>query len=230
MRLKRLVIIPARKGSKRFPDKNLFNLCGTPLIMRTIQIVDGLFDKIIVTSDSDRILSVASLHDYESEVELLRRPEELATDTSKVLETVCYYFEKYRTGFSQIWLCLPTCPLRNKEDIKAAQELLTEEIDSVISITNYEFPPTLGLLKDSKGFIKDYDLRQPWQNGNSRSQDHETIYRPNGALYGSWCDSFNENRNYYKGKVKGYLMPRERSIDIDTKLDIKICESLLDKK
>lgn len=232
--MKKICIIPARGGSKRLPGKNVEKINDKPLIYHTIEATLGLFDKIVVTSDSENILQIVrdGYENYSSEnnnqLDILKRPEELATDTSKVIDTVSYYFDKYQNeGYEQIWLCLPTCPLRNREDIVNAQNELTSEIDGVISITEYEFPPSLGLLKGAKGNLVPYDQSDPWRTGNSRSQDHAAVYRPNGAMYGMWSESFNANRNFYKGEILGYYMPRERSVDIDTKFDFVMAETMM---
>ena len=225
--MKRLCIIPARGGSKRLPGKNVTDIAGKPLIFHTIDSTIGLFDKIIITSDSKNILDVVkSKYKETDQIEISKRPEKLATDTSKVIDTVSYYFWKNKE-FEQIWLCLPTCPLRVREDIINAQKKLTNEIDGVISVTDYEFPPSLGLLENDKGHLVAYDESDPWRNGNTRSQDHPSVNRPNGAIYGMWSKSFDKNRNFYKGEVKGYYMPRERSVDIDTKLDFIFAETIM---
>ena len=233
--MKTLGIIPARGGSKRFPSKNIAIINGKPLIFHTIDAVIGLFDKVIFTSDSDNIIQVVK-NEYEnysnenkSEFEINKRPAKLATDTSKVIDTVIYYQEK-NPEYEQIWLFLPTCPLRNKNDVINAKKLLTKDVDSVISITEYEFPPSLGLVRGAGGFITSYDYSDPWGNGNTRSQDHPTIHRPNGAVYGTWKKSFVKNKNFYKGKVKSYFMPRSRSADIDTKTDFEIAKALFNIK
>jgi CMP-N-acetylneuraminic acid synthetase len=158
-----------------------------------------------------------------------KRPAEFAADTSRVTDTVSYYYDKH-SKYDQIWLMLPTCPLRSRPDVSNAQRLLTKEIDSVVSITEYEFPPSLGLVTDAGGNLESYDASDPWRTGNSRSQDHPTVYRPNGALYGSWWTSFAVHRNFYKGKVQGYAMPRERSIDIDSQFDLVLAEVLLGER
>ena len=125
-------------------------------------------------------------------------------------------------------LLLPTCPLRTVDDIAKAQKKLksSDECEGIISITDYEFPPQLGLIHEN-GEIKDWHETKPWQSGNSRSQDHEKIYRPNGALYGMKWDAFRKNRNFYKGKIFSHYMPRERSVDIDNEIDLKLAETLL---
>lgn len=233
--MKTLGIIPARGGSKRFPSKNVAILDGKPLVFHTIDAVLGLFDKVIFTSDSENILQIVRneydtySNENESEFEICKRPDKLATDTSKVIDTVAYY-QKQNPDYDQIWLFLPTCPLRTKSDVTNAMKLLTKDTDSVISITEYEFPPSLGLVKGAGGFITSYDYNDPWGSGNTRSQDHATIYRPNGAVYGIWKKSFEKYQNYYKGKVKSYFMPRSRSADIDTKTDFEIAKALINLK
>ena len=230
--MKTLGIIPARGGSKRFPSKNVAVLNGKPLVFHTIDAVLGLFDKLIFTSDSDNILQIVENEygDYSDEnqsvFEISKRPDKLATDTSKVIDTVVYYQEQ-NPEYEQIWLFLPTCPLRTKTDVINAKKLLTKDADSVISITEFEFPPTLGIVRGAGGFITSFDYSDPWGKGNSRSQDHPTIYRPNGAMYGMWTKSFVKYKNFYKGKVKSYFMPRSRSADIDTKTDFEIAKALI---
>ena len=228
-KIKRLCIIPARGGSKRLLGKNVKTLGDKPLIYHTIDTALGLFDKVIVSSDSENILQVVqngySNYTYanNTELEISKRPDELATDTSKVIDTVVYYQEQNKE-YDQVWLFLPTCPLRTKKDVLLAQKLLSNNIDSVVSITDYDFPPSLGLLRGAKGNLIAYDESDPWRTGNSRSQDHPVVHRPNGAIYGSWRISFQKNKNFYKGKVLGVHMDRDRSVDIDTDIDFKLAE------
>ena len=220
----RLAIIPARAGSVRFPNKNWALLDGKPLWRHTIDVARDCFDDIVFTSDSDTLIkSVAYLYD---DINTHIRPSCLATSTSKVIDTVCWIHSMW-ANTDEIWLLLPTCPLRTKDDVLNAQKLLgdTNE-DGVISITDYEFPPQLGLLSED-GLITDWHESKPWQNGNTRSQDHYPVYRPNGALYGMKREHFHKHQNFYEGRIEGYYMPRERSVDIDTELDLKIAEQIL---
>lgn len=228
--MKRLCIIPARGGSKRLPGKNIEYIAGNPLIVYTTDAITDLFDMTIVSSDSVEILRHTGCACDYNNVMCLKRPKHLATDDSKVIDTVRHYFNDMGRDYDQIWLALPTCPLRTKDDVKQAQKLLTKDIDGIVSITDYEFPPTLGLSQTDRGFIYDWFDKEPYQNDNTRSQDHPKVYRPNGALYGMWCKSFAKYRNFFTGKIKGYYMPRERSIDIDTELDLKIAEVLLSER
>lgn len=231
--IKRFCIVPARGGSKRLPGKNLLPLAGKPLIYHTLDAVMPFFDKVIFSTDDEKILtSVRSEKKYNTPLINKRiRPEHLATDTSKVIDTVSYYFDEH-IHFDEVWLALPTCPLRQQKHVKEAIELLenNKQADGVISITDCEFPPQLSLVKTENNEIKDWDKSQPWQNGNTRSQDHPKLYRPNGALYGMRTEHFNKVRNFYKGNILGYFMERKHSVDIDTKLDFQLASLLMRNK
>ena len=226
--MKRLCIIPARGGSKRLPRKNIKLLCGKPLVFYTIDAVlkSKIFDKVIFTSDDDEILNTVSTNYTLPILETVKRPKKLASDTSKVIDTVVYFAD---VNYDQTWLTLPTSPLKTSKDFISSSHLLENKVDSVISYTEMEFPPTLGLTAGYAGRLFDYDSTLPWQNGNSRSQDHPTVYRPNGAIYGSWTNRLLNNKNCYKGIVKGHFMPRNRSIDIDTQFEFDLAEFLMNK-
>lgn len=226
--MKRLCIIPARGGSKRLPRKNIKPLNGKPLVFYTIDSVINscIFDKVIFTSDDDEILTLVSKNYSSTILDVVKRPNDLATDTSKVIDTVLYFLDE---EYDQTWLTLPTSPMKISDDFVKASELLSENDDSVLSYTEMEFPPTLGLVVKNNNIVEDYDQTQPWQNGNSRSQDHPMVYRPNGALYGSWTSNLKENKNYYIGQTKGYFMPRNRSIDIDTQFEFDLAEFMMNQ-
>ena len=143
--MKKICIIPARGGSKRLPGKNIKPLNGKPLVFYTIDevIKSKVFDKIIFTSDDDDILKVVSNNYSPTVLEVIKRPLELATDTSKVIDTVMYFLDD---EYDQTWLTLPTSPMKISEDFVKSSELLKEDDDSVLSYTEMEFPPTLGLV------------------------------------------------------------------------------------
>src|ERR1017187_7612698 len=125
--MRRLAIVPARGGSKRLPGKNIRTLGGKPLINHTVEIARASFDNVIVSSDAAEILAVVA---PTPNVEIHLRPSELSTDESKVIDTVCFYFDRAESeAYDQIWLCLPTCPFRTVSDVLVGQELLTSDID-----------------------------------------------------------------------------------------------------
>lgn len=224
MGIRRLAIVPARGGSKRLIGKNLRMLAGRALINHTVDVAQACFDRVIVTSDSPSIL--AAVDGYPN-VFRERRPAQLATDSSKAIDTVLHIFEANNGDrFDQIWLCLPTCPLRTVQDVLDGQQQLHRDIDGVVSITDFDFPPSLGLvIRD--GALEGLDSTHPLARGDSRSQDQLPVFRPNGAFYGMWWDSFQKHRNYFRGRIKGCYMPRDRSVDIDQEVDLLLAETLL---
>lgn len=222
-----LAIVPARGGSKRLPGKNTKSFLGKPLVQHTLDAVCKVAYRVILTSDDEEVLKLAKEYDN---VIAHHRPDEFATDTSTVLEAVVNIIcdEGYTCHCDAVGLFLPTAPLRTEEDVIAAWEMLKKdiEIDGVISTTDYEFPPTLGLVLDPDGYLHCADKSMPFLTGNTRSQDHSGIVRPNGAIYIKWITYFRKDKNFFKGKIVNYHMPRERSADIDTALDLKIAETL----
>ena len=159
--MKRLCIIPARGGSKRLPRKNIKLLCGKPLVFYTIDAVlkSKIFDKVIFTSDDDEILNTVSTNYTLPILETIKRPKKLASDTSKVIDTVVYFAD---VNYDQTWLTLPTSPLKTSKDFISSSHLLENKVDSVISYTEMEFPPTLGLTAGYAGRLFDYDSTLPW--------------------------------------------------------------------
>lgn len=224
--MKRLCIIPARGGSKRLPGKNIKALNGKPLVFYTLDAViqSNMFDKIIFTSDDDKILETVRINYSLDNLSIIKRPNNLASDTSKVIDTVLYLLDE---EYDQTWLTLPTSPLKSADDFIQASSLLDNDTDAVLSYTEMEFPPTLGLTVGQDHKLYDYDTSLPWQNGNSRSQDHPTVYRPNGALYGAWTEKLKQNKNYYIGNTKGHFMSRMRSVDIDTQFEFDLAGFIL---
>src|SRR3990167_730466 len=222
--MSRLLVVPARGGSQRLKKKNIKELSGQPLVYWTLDAVCGEFEKIIFTSDDDEILDIATKHSgYQKYFNISKRPEHLSTNTSKVIDTVWHYVQEEienNNRFAEVWLALPTCPLRIKEDVRAAKKLLYA-CDGVVSITDYEFPPELSLRFDGN-FVTENNPDKPFANNNTRSQDWEKKYRPNGALYGCKRKMFLEEGHFFGGKIKGYYMSRERSVDIDTEVDFRL--------
>jgi len=230
--MKLLSIVPARGGSKRLPGKNAMDLGDKPLLWHTLDAVAEHSDTIILTSDSLEILELGErwyLENTDANILLHRRDPRFATDTSKVLEIVCHIVEEHN-DFDAVGLFLPTAPLRNSEDVAAALiQLRSSDSEGVISTTHYEFPPTLALVKDPDGFLHCADKSLPFITGNTRSQDHPEMLRPNGAIYIKYMEEFQRDQNFFKGRVTSYLMPRERSADIDTELDLKMAELLYER-
>ena len=118
-----IAIVPARGGSKRLPRKNVLPLGGKPLIQWTLDAAKAskVIDRIVVTTDDDAVLEIAD----QSQVEAIRRPDELASDTATTVDTVLHALDSLaERGITarRMLLLQPTSPLRGAGDIRAAVE------------------------------------------------------------------------------------------------------------
>ncbi|MDQ7047920.1 MAG: acylneuraminate cytidylyltransferase family protein [Sulfurovum sp.] len=173
-----LAIIPARGGSKRLPRKNVLDLAGKPLIAWTIKagLKSKYIDKVIVTSDDDEILDIAKQFGSGT----IKRPDELANDTATSFDAIKHTIENTE-DYDYIILLQPTSPLRTSIHIdEAIEEVENKQADAIISVTEMDHSPLWSNTLPDDGNIKDF-IRNEVKN--KRSQDLETYYRLNGAIY-----------------------------------------------
>lgn len=221
-----LAVIPARGGSKRLPKKNILDLCGKPLIVWTVEsaLQSSFIDTVLVSSDDDAILSVAK----EYGVQTIKRPDYLSSDTATSFDAIKHAIENTKKH-DYVVLLQPTSPLRTSQHINESIELLSEKYaDAVISVTEMEHSPEWAniLPKDNNmaGFLREEVL-------NKRSQDLESYYRLNGAIYVCHTDKLLEEESFFlKEKIFAYKMDNNASVDIDTELDFKFAELICQKE
>ncbi len=228
--MKRLAVIPARSGSKGLKDKNIRSLCGKPLLAYSIEAAraSSLFDTIYVSTDSEKYAIIAKEHG--AQVPFLR-PESLAGDAASswdVVKQALAAFEAEGRSFDEIALLQPTSPLRTAEDIRKAHGLLCEkEALAVIGVCPVEHSPlwsnTLPEDGDMRGFLRPEALQRP-------RQELPAYYRINGAMYFIKKECLEHLDKLYENKCFAYVMPQERSIDIDSALDFYLAEALLRHK
>ena len=220
-----LAIIPARGGSKRIPKKNILELCGKPLITYSIEAGLGskYIDEVIVSSDNEDILRISK----DSGARVIDRPTYLANDKASTFDTVKHVIDNIES-YDYIVLLQPTSPLRRAVDIDNAIELLIKkEADAVVSVSPMEHSPLwANRLEDSLSLEKfiDEDIL------NKRSQDLDTYYRLNGAIYICKIDKLLEKKSFFIDKnIYAYIMERKLSIDIDEFIDFQIAELLMNE-
>jgi CMP-N,N'-diacetyllegionaminic acid synthase len=222
-----LCLLLARGGSKQLPGKNLKFFNGKPLLAHTIETVleSNVFDRFILSTDSPEIAEVGC--QYGVEVPFMR-PYELSQDDSKAADAIVHTLEWVQqndTKYDYVQYIFATAPLRTAEDIRKAIELLLEkDADMVISVCPTEHPAwwmnTLGTDQSLRGFIR------PEHRGKNRQQLPIT-YRLNGSIYvGKW-DVFYNKCDWFEQDTYAYIMPTERSVDIDSLLDFRLAELLL---
>jgi len=226
-----LGVIPARGGSKTIPKKNIKILLNKPLIAYTIEaaLKSKLLTKVIVSSDDPEIIEVSKK--YGAEVPFVR-PKELATDTALAVDTIKHAVltmeELERTKYDYVVMLQPTTPFRTAEDIDAALEkLITTGADSVISVVNVGAMHPARMKKIVNDRLVDYAEEEI---ENMPRQMLTPVYIRNGAIYATKRDVL-VNQNTFKGNdCRPYIMPEERSINIDSELDFLLAEAVLKRK
>ena len=217
-----MAIIPARGGSKGIKNKNILDLCGKPLISYTIQaaLESKYIDKVIVSTDSQEIADVAIK--YGAEVPFLR-PGELASDTSKTIDAVMHAvgeLEKRKEQYDILILLQATQPLRTADDIDSAIELfIKNKGQSLVSVSPVEDNPILIRTIDNLGRMNSI---LPMKS-TCRRQDMPLYYRVNGCIYINLISELDLNTSFNDNKIP-YIMPKERSVDIDEIKDLLIAQ------
>lgn len=222
-----LAIIPARGGSKGVPKKNIRPLAGKPLIAYSIEQAkeSKYISRVIVSTESEEIAEVARKWG----AEVIKRPEELARDETPTIDVIIHvldYLKKEEKYIPNIVVLLqPTSPLRTSEDIDGAIELFLNAQDclSLVSVTEFDHPP-FWAMKIEDNFLKPLFCEKYFR---MRRQDLPKAYKPNGAVFISTPRVLYEYRTFYTPKTIAYVMPPERSIDIDTEFDFLLAEFLL---
>lgn len=225
--MRRIAIIPARSGSKGLKDKNIKKLNGKPLISYTIEaaLKSEVFDKIFVSTDSQIYADIAM--SYGADASFLRS-EKNSSDTAgswDVVREVIERFESMGDFYDEIMLLQATSPLRTADDIKnSIDELHKENGSAVVSLTECDHSPIwCNTLPDDKcmdGFDREEYKDLP-------RQLLPTYYRYNGAIYLVTREELNNKEHMLEKGCYAYIMPQDRSIDIDTALDFMIAETIM---
>lgn len=221
-----IAIIPARSGSKGLEDKNIKLLSGKPLLHYSVEaaLVSNIFDCVHVSTDSEKYAEIA--RNCGSDVPFLRC-QEFSSDAADSWSVVRFVLEQYKQlgkTFDMVTLLQPTSPLRDASDIQAAYRLFCEKkAEAVISVSKAEHSPllmnTLDVSLSLNGFL---NLKEV-----GRRQNMPQYYQINGAIYMMKTCVLDRISDLYGEKSYAYIMPREKSIDIDSIVDFKVAEIIL---
>jgi CMP-N,N'-diacetyllegionaminic acid synthase len=232
MSLDIVAIITARGGSKGIPQKNIKSVAGKPLIAWTIEaaLQSDKLRRVIVSTDDEKIAQVAL--GLGAEVPFLR-PDDLAQDTSTHVSVVehalAWLSEHDHDDPGYILLLQPTSPLRTAQDIDRAVEIAeSRQACAVVGVCEMHPHPYL-----SKRILEDGTL-DDWIEGaktiSLRRQDLPPAYCINGAIYLVQREVFLSERTFFPRGGMAYVMPVERSLDIDTPWDLYLAELILSNK
>lgn len=221
-----LAIIPARGGSKGVPYKNIRNLAGKPLIAWSIeQAKKSIYiDRVVISTDDEVIASVAKK--WGGEVPFLR-PEELAKDHTPGIDPVLHAM-KMLPNYDYTVLLQPTSPLRISEDIdECLENCIRQKANACVSVTLTDKSPYWMYQLSETNMLSPVIIPD---RPVLRRQDAPDVYVLNGAVYTAKSEWLLEKQTFLNEETIGYVMPKERSVDIDTLLDFFVIEAILDQK
>ena len=217
-----LGIIPARGGSKRIPDKNIIALAGQPLISYTTEAArkSCRLDDLLVSTDSDAIAEIVRGLGVKVP---FRRPDEFSTDAASTSDVLINVVEEYETlsgrAVDIIVTLQPTQPLRSAGDIDQAVALLDTDPGAESVITCYKAD---SVRPEYMYFPVEGRVRLLMEGPNK-----DEIYIRNGAVYVTRRRLLMEDRKIMEEHPMCYIMPRERSFNIDEPFDLELCEAFL---
>ncbi|RXJ83098.1 acylneuraminate cytidylyltransferase family protein [Arcobacter cloacae] len=223
-----IAIVPARGGSKGLPGKNIKNLFGKPMIAYTIEeaLKSKYITEVVISTDCKEIEKVAIKYGAKSP---FLRPEYLATDSAKAIDNYIYTIDRLNKEFAydikDFVLLQPTSPLRTVEDIDKSIELFKDKnADSVVSYTEEHHP-----IEWHKYITEDGKFENIFEEKLLNRQEIKKSYFPNGAVFVFDYELIMQGK-YYSDNSYAYIMPRNRSVDVDTLEDFRYIEFLLQER
>lgn len=227
-----LCTICARGGSKGVKNKNIKPINGKPLIAYTIEQAkeSGLFEHIVISTDSDDIANIAK--EYGAEV-FFKRSAEMASDTAGKLDVIKDAFRRSETHYNETFNYLidldATAPLRDVDDIvKSFEQFLNDDNDNLITAMPSRRSPYFNLVEvDKNGRVA---LSKKLDSSVVRRQDAPKCYDMNASIYIWKRDVILNEDSIFLEKTGLFVMPEDRSIDIDNELDYKFVEFIMKDK
>ena len=220
-----LAVIPARGGSKGLPRKNVLPLGGRPLITWSLDAARAVsrIDRVVVSTDDPEIRQTV---EEWAGCEVIPRPEALAGDAVATEPVLLHTADQLGENYDWVLLLQPTSPLRQPADIEAALNLAeATAASSVISVVTAPKP-----LRWHFGFGANGELIRLFDGPiNARRQDQPDVVVPNGAIYLARLEVLREWETFYGLNMRAFRMPENRSIDIDSDLDLALAQLILDR-
>ncbi len=229
-------LITARGGSKGLVGKNIKPLLGKPLIGWTIEAAKNCkeIERVILSTDNLPIADCAAAMGCEVP---FMRPDNLASDTASSADVVLHWLNFMQETEGKLpkafFMLQPTSPLRNSNDLSNAVAMYnTGKFDAVISVAEPAHNPRIYKTVDENGMMRDmfsdFDNSHPTRQW--LEQEFGKPYCPNGAIYLADTRQFLVHHKFYMEKCGAYIMPANRSVDIDTLFDFEIAEFIMQKQ
>ena len=228
-----IALIPARSGSKRIPNKNIKSLNGHPLIAYSIisAIDSGIFDRIIVSTDSKDIAKISE--HYGAEAPFIR-PENISTDNSPDIDFVEHalnYLETNDNNYDCFSILRPTSPFRKSDTIKRAWDQFKSEtgIDSLRAVEKcQQHPCKMWVIRQNRmlPLIPFGPQDQPWHS--SQYPTLPEIYVQNASLEIAWCKVVYSGRTISGHTIMPFMTQKDEGIDVNTPSDWELAKQIID--
>lgn len=212
-----VAFVPARKGSKRLPNKNFMLIENIPIIYRTVNSLaaSGVFNEIIVSTDApdesrELFLSLPS-------VTVIPRNKQLSSDESTVNEVLLEYFERIE-GERYICCVYPTSALLREETVRASYETFSRSAPiSLMGVSKYKFKIDKAMRMNHGDFLEPLKPDRI----NKKTQDLDDHFVSNGTFYWTTKTSLIKFRSVVSNPVKGFLVEDDEVCDLDEPSDLK---------
>lgn len=231
--MNRLLVIPARGGSKRIKDKNLSKFNGIPIIKSVLENArsSNLFTHIHVSTDSQAIFDVVSKFGFRPD---FYRPDNLSGDFVPLYDVASFVYEKFKIYgkmFDEVWLLMPLAALITKETLKDINQFSMESdpMKIIIGVCKYEVPIDWAMIKKQSFELEPISNERIFQ----RSQDLEDFYYDAGQFciykkeFLDFPLSSDKKIEYIPKNLVGYELSRKCSVDVDTEEDLDFLKVLI---
>ncbi len=221
-------IIPVRGGSKGIPGKNLHRVGKDTLLERSIKLAQRCpyVDRVIVSTDHPQMHAIAQRYGVAMPA---LRPAELATDHAKTVDVILQAMDSVPLPEGYILLVQATSPLRTLEDLNGFCRTFDEDktgARAIVTLVRHDSPHPDKIQKVEDGFVASYMGKESMVARQSLPE----VYSLNGAFYLTDTGQLRANKSFMpKGATLPYVMPPERSINLDNMFDVQVLDALLEK-
>ena len=220
-----LAVIAARGGSKRLRRKNVLEAGGKPMVAWSIEAGQGsrYIDRLIVSTDDDEIMDIARRWNCDVPY---RRPDGLAGDSARIEDALIHALDNIDDDFDFLILLQATSPLRTAADIDACLKFCDESgAPAAITVSEPMKSPYWMFRLDETGRML------PLIDGvNVPIPDPPSTYVINGAVYVARVPWFRDQTKFFTAETLAYVMPPERSVDVDSEIDLLTARAILSSR
>ncbi len=223
-----LGIIPARKGSKGIPSKNIVDLGGLPLIEWTFKEVEkvDLLDFILLSTDDNRIIELAK--SYNKIRAPFVRPQALSQDNSTTIDVIkhaIHFLENKNFIIENIVLLQPTSPFRTNKDIETAIiKFDSSQSQTLFSVCEPSQHPEEFVYYNEKNELKRVSLNNKKKVGR---QNYKKVMFIDGAIYISSVKNIKKTGTFIQKNSSIFEIDKTRALDIDTPFDLTMARALI---